>query len=125
MEQKATVSFETQYNDARGKPLPQPSTTLIIQGELLPDSPLVHHMVAALLDRKNPPKVVVRYKNVGNKITYSVGFSHTKNVVAEGAAEHALATRAANMIPPMTVEDLRAREAQLEAAQKELAAEKE
>ena len=88
MEQKASVSFDTQYLDADKKPLPQPLTTLTIAGELMPDSPMVHYMLAALLDKDAPPKVEVRFKNEANRITYAVVFSHPKNVVAEGLEAH-------------------------------------
>jgi hypothetical protein len=121
MEQKATVTLIHQTQDARKRILPQPLTSLKIEGELLPDSPLVHQMLAALLDKRNPPQVSVTFKNERNVITYAVTFSHTKNVVAEAQAEHELATEAVNRNIP--IETLRDQKKQLADAQAKLKAE--
>lgn len=101
MEQKATVTLDGA------------KATLVITGELLPDSPMVHHILAALLDKKNPPKVNVAFANERNVISYSVTFSHTKNILVAGKSEHDLAVEAENR--GISVADLRlekARQAQ-------------
>jgi hypothetical protein len=107
MEQKAVVTLDHQLKDAKGKALPHPLTSLTIKGELLPESPIVHHILAALLDEKNPPQVNVEFKNVNNVLTYSVAFEHEDDVVAAGKAAHDLAVEAANA--GIRVDDLVAR----------------
>lgn len=99
MEQKPKVTFDGQNG------------TLVIEGELLPDSPVVHHMLAALLDEEDPAKATVETSIVNDVISYKVTFSHTKDVVAAGKAAHDLAVEAANCVPPITVAELVERKA--------------
>jgi hypothetical protein len=94
MEQKATVAFDGQKG------------TLVISGELLPDTPIVHHILAALLNEDDPPKTEVDFKQVNNVFTYSLTFTHDADVLALGKAEHDLHVAAANA--KMPVEDYRA-----------------
>lgn len=117
IELKATAELSHRYNDAKGKPLPHPITSLVVLGELLPPIPIQHHILASLLDEDNPPKVDVEFKNVNGVLTFSVTFEHEGDVVASGKEAHDLEKEAANYIPPITVEALIERKKQAAAVQ--------
>ncbi len=117
IELKATAELDHRYNDAKGKPLPHPITSLVVSGELLPPIPIQHHILAALLDESNPPKVDVEFKNVNVVLTFSVTFEHEDDMVSAGKEAHDLEKEAANCIPPITVKALIERKKQAAAAQ--------
>jgi hypothetical protein len=129
IELKATAELDHKFNDAAGKPLPHPITTLTIKGELLPPIPIQHHILSELLNEKNPPKVDVQCSNVNGLLTFSVTFEHEDDVIAAGKEAHDLAVEAANFVPPITVEQLVAKKAAAKAArekaEQETAASKE
>jgi hypothetical protein len=45
---------------------------------------MVHNMLAALFDKKNPPKANVKFANNNGVLSYTMTLSHTKNLLAEG-----------------------------------------
>lgn len=97
MEQKATVTLDYQtFEIVNGKqrPLPFPLAKLTIDGELLPNNEQVHHILAALLDKSDPPEVLVKFSNKHNVLTYSVTFTHDKDVLAQGAESHRVTLKA-------------------------------
>jgi hypothetical protein len=96
IELKATADLDHKFNDAKGKALPHPITTLTVKGELLPPIPIQHHILAELLNEKNPPKVSVEFKNVNGVLTFSVVFEHADDVIASGKAAFDAAVEAAN-----------------------------
>ena len=106
---KATATLAHQTNDAKGRPLAHPLTTLVVAGQLIPSQPIEHHVLAALLDESNPPSANVEFKMVNNVLTFSVTFEHDDDILAAGKANHDLAVEAANCIPPITVPQLIAR----------------
>lgn len=107
MIQKATVELVHELQDSRGRPLLHPLTRLVIHGELLPDTPLIHHILAALLDKNNPPEYEVNFENKNNVIGYTLTFTHEDDIVGIGKSEHDLHLEAANRTPPISVEALR------------------
>lgn len=109
IELKATAELSHQFNDAKGKPLPHPLTTLTVKGELLPAAEVQHHILAALLNESNPPKVDVEFTNVNNVLSFTLTFEHDEDVVEAGRVSHALAVEARNSIPPITVAELKKR----------------
>jgi hypothetical protein len=100
MQNKTTAAFDGQ------------NATLTLTGELVGSSEMEHHILAALLDKKSPPKVSFSFENDKGVLTYKVVLSHTKDILAEGKREHDLHVEARNRRPPMTVEALKEEKAQ-------------
>lgn len=98
MELKATAVLDHKLTDENGEALPHPLTSLTVSGELLPMVPIQHHILAALLDPKNPPEVKVKYGNNNGVLSFTLTFSHEDDVVAAGKAAFDAAEAEANKV---------------------------
>ena len=96
MLQKTAATLDHKLVDAKGKALPYPLTTLSIEGEISADTPLIYQVLAALLDKDNPPEVDVEFEASNGRVTYSLQFSHEDNILQKGKEEHDLTVAAEN-----------------------------
>jgi hypothetical protein len=68
--------------------------SLSIEMALLPNNPLIHEMLAALLDESEKPEVTVDYTNVNDVVRAKLIFSTKRNIVKIGQAGLALRKQA-------------------------------
>jgi hypothetical protein len=77
---------------------------IVIEVELLPPTEMQFEMLAALLDEKDKPKIVVEYSDINNILRLSLTVSHTRDLAKDGHAALKIRHEARNR--SISVEDL-------------------